>query len=121
MLQIHGGCDVRGGYTKPQFFRVLDRDYFIMAQNDVRVSCECGYCNAYSDDGGYHWYSDGGYRNNRVNDETKQTDLNGDVVEDKDIPFAERLEWEATGEFGKDIVRCNKCKKPLDFGVTEDF
>ncbi len=41
LLQIHGGCDVRGGYTKPQFFKVNDEDYFSLAQTDLRAGCEC--------------------------------------------------------------------------------
>lgn len=56
ILQIHNGCDVRGGYTKPRIFHVCDRDYSIIAQNDVRSGCNCG--PLYSDDGGYHWYDD---------------------------------------------------------------
>ena len=28
LLQYHGGADIRGGYTKPRAFRVLDTDYF---------------------------------------------------------------------------------------------
>ena len=27
LLQIHGGCDVRGGYTKPRIFRCLDEGF----------------------------------------------------------------------------------------------
>jgi len=54
LLQIHGGCDVRGGYTKPQIFQLIGKDYFIMRMNDV----SCGNSkNCWdSDDGGYHWY-----------------------------------------------------------------
>lgn len=42
LLQIHGGCDVRGGYTKPRVFRVLeegfgwDADAFTIATCDDR-------------------------------------------------------------------------------------
>jgi len=73
-LQIHGGCDVRGGYTAPVFFRLKD-DHGIYDYNNL-------YCNVeplvkydpkqleidptlprdyglklYTDDG-YHWYND---------------------------------------------------------------
>lgn len=27
-LQIHGGCDIRGGYTKPRIFRIMDDEGF---------------------------------------------------------------------------------------------
>jgi hypothetical protein len=57
LLQIHGGCDVRGGYTAPKVFKVIDRDYFILAQADCRAVADNG-MSWYSDDCGYHWYSD---------------------------------------------------------------
>lgn len=76
LLQIHGGCDVRGGYTKPVIFKVPDMDYFIMAQNDCYAFARYpidktqpvmegidkpkeSYCWD-SDDGGYHWYAQDG-------------------------------------------------------------
>lgn len=34
VLQIHNGCDVRGGYTKPQFFLQAD-DHSLYSYNDV--------------------------------------------------------------------------------------
>lgn len=43
-LQIHGGCDVRGGYTKPRIFR-LDgfREDLILQAEWAGVSCQnCG-------------------------------------------------------------------------------
>jgi len=101
MLQIHNGADVRGGYTAPRVFRVSDRDYFIIAQNDVRVSCQCGHCNFYSDDGGYNWYSD--------ND-------NGELK--KRIRFKKNR---AKNAYGKDKAMCKKCDSQLVFGVMEDF
>jgi hypothetical protein len=74
LLQVHGGCDVRGGYTAPKIFRVSDLDYFLMAQTDIEayVKLDSNENQAifegiekpptcfrwYSDDGGYHWYAD---------------------------------------------------------------
>lgn len=56
ILQIHGGCDVRGGYTVPRVFAVKDIDYFYMGMVDVDCRCsKCG-CSWYSDDAGYNWY-----------------------------------------------------------------
>jgi len=114
MLQIHNGADVRGGYTKPKIFRVLDRDYFIIAQNDVNVRCECRYCNAYSDDGAYNW---------QMNDaeywETQKT------LDDKtpNIPLTKRIKWlkDKNGKYGADEALCKKCGKPLEFAVMETF
>ncbi|AFU59709.1 hypothetical protein Ngar_c27880 [Candidatus Nitrososphaera gargensis Ga9.2] len=57
ILQIHGGCDVRGGYTKPRIFKVPEFDYFTIVQFDLYASCKCTNCS--SDDSGYHWYIDG--------------------------------------------------------------
>lgn len=54
ILQIHGGCDVRGGYTKPKIFMVTENDYFHLAQTDINLDCGC--TGMYSDDSGYHWY-----------------------------------------------------------------
>ncbi len=72
-LQIHGGCDVRGGYTKPVIFKVPEMDYFLMAQNDVSAYARYPIDENQtllegvdkpkqtyiwdSDDGGYHWYA----------------------------------------------------------------
>lgn len=77
ILRIHNGCDARSGFTSPKFFRFYD--YFFMAMNTIYCSCNGGslelvegvnalfdapglLCrnNWMSDDGGYHWYYDGG-------------------------------------------------------------
>ena len=54
ILQIHNGCDVRGGYTAPYIFEV-DEPYLSVA--NCAVSCECG--NNWQTDDAYHWYFDG--------------------------------------------------------------
>jgi len=42
-LQIHGGCDVRGGYTKPRIFQVRDFAEFFMDSESGSVGCSnCG-------------------------------------------------------------------------------
>jgi len=56
ILQIHNGCDVRGGYTKPRIFHVIDRDYALMGMDSIQACCECTHL--YSDDCGYHWYGE---------------------------------------------------------------
>jgi len=65
LLQIHQGCDVRGGYTRPRFFHIIDRDYFLTAMTDLNASCKCG--SVYSDDCGYHWYEGNGIKENKEN------------------------------------------------------
>jgi hypothetical protein len=57
LLQIHGGCDVRGGYTRPRVFRV-DVDmpaYFPYDHAEFTVYCTGGECEAVWDvrGGGY--------------------------------------------------------------------
>jgi hypothetical protein len=76
LLQIHGGCDVRGGYTEPVIFKTGDNDYFELAQHDCYLSARYPIDERqkllkgieppkelyswYSDDSGAHWYSDDG-------------------------------------------------------------
>lgn len=38
ILQIHNGCDVRGGYSTPHVFKT-DYDYFIINQEDIWAYC----------------------------------------------------------------------------------
>jgi hypothetical protein len=39
-LQIHGGCDIRGGYTKPRIFMIkTSREDFYLATESARVTC----------------------------------------------------------------------------------
>jgi hypothetical protein len=55
-LQIHGGCDVRGGYTRPRIFEVDDDGVSVLCFADGHVGCS--ECDAawYTDNGGYNWY-----------------------------------------------------------------
>jgi len=39
ILQLHNGCDVRGGYTEPCIFSLDDMDGFLLAQTHVEVFC----------------------------------------------------------------------------------
>ena len=48
ILQIHGGCDVRGGYTTPRVFE-LNEEYLT---NDADFNSSDGY----QTDDGYNWY-----------------------------------------------------------------
>jgi len=60
LLQIHGGCDVRGGYTRPRAFRV---DAFDAAEmfDYARVTIHDPEANVHwdTDNAGYYWYENG--------------------------------------------------------------
>lgn len=57
LLQIHGGCDVRGGYTAPRVFRCNDECAIF---DNARASIWCPECEAnWSTDDAYHWYFEG--------------------------------------------------------------
>lgn len=45
ILQVHGGADVRGGYTRPQVFELLEGlDGFIMNGGDASFRCSAEDC-----------------------------------------------------------------------------
>ena len=72
LLQVHQGCDVRGGYTTPYIFEAEDDGTsvprLIFDESDVYLACRC--TNAHSDDCGYHWYGDyHPFHNNRTLDQ----------------------------------------------------
>ena len=58
ILQIHNGCDVRGGYTKPRVFKMkcIDWEYDLLSDQYMYAGCDC--TDATSDDCGYHWYDE---------------------------------------------------------------
>lgn len=66
LLQIHGGADVRGGYTAPKIFQVTDYDGTSIL-DDQRATIYCntcegddgGPCGHWDTDDGYHWYEEG--------------------------------------------------------------
>lgn len=57
LLQVHGGCDVRGGYTEPKVFKVVIED-FPFGMRDITASCDGGCWRFWSDDAGYNWCND---------------------------------------------------------------
>ena len=67
LLQIHNGCDVRGGYTAPRIFEINDIDYFLSFMDTTDIFCDCGEVNLQKM----------GY------DEI--TNYNGDFLDDKDV------------------------------------
>lgn len=57
IIELHNGADIRGGYTKPQVFKLYEPEYFWLGLCDFVITCDCG--RIYTDDCGYHWYNDG--------------------------------------------------------------
>lgn len=114
ILQIHGGCDVRGGYTDAKIFKLLDFDYFIMAQSDLNAGCQCGYCDAYSDDSGYHWYTN--------NSEVRQDEnLGNHSKKIANIPIKETEFDERYKLTDDNKCICKRCKNELIFSAHLDF
>jgi len=100
ILQIHNGCDVRGGYTRPRIFKVVEPDYMLMAMGDVNASCGC--TDIYSDDCGYHWYNRDG--------------------SDEGFPDYWKVEPKREGaESWEYQYRCMKCGKVVEFYPNLDF
>jgi len=60
ILQIHGGCDARGGYTRPRVF-VIDNDdeLAIFDFRRATIFCSGNEAHWWSTDDGHHWYADG--------------------------------------------------------------
>ncbi len=57
LLQIHQGCDVRGGYSTPMVFDQLS-ECALFGVADGSISCS--HCDAnWTTDDSYHWYHDG--------------------------------------------------------------
>lgn len=40
LLQIHGGCDVRGGYTKPRVFRIIEEGFGWDVDGFTLITCD---------------------------------------------------------------------------------
>jgi len=57
LLQIHGGCDVRGGYTAPKAFRCnIEDSPSIFSDGDAEIFCKGGEHRWYVEEG--HWDTD---------------------------------------------------------------
>ena len=91
ILQIHNGCDVRGGYTKPRIFKLLEHEEFFFNMTEVIAGCGCR--GGYIDPSGYHEYGDGDY--------------------DKDDDLPKDWQWE---DENRRYV-CRSCGKPVKFSI----
>jgi len=98
MLQIHNGCDVRGGYTKPRIFELGDEETagdFLFGTSEI--TAECGCIRIYSDNCGYNWYD-------RFSEIEYETDENG-------FPTPSYWEW---NEETKEYI-CKNCGEKVIF------
>lgn len=57
-IAIHGGCDVRGGYTDYKAFEYEEEYLFDSCRATLTCQCEQGINYVYTDDCGAHWYED---------------------------------------------------------------
>lgn len=89
ILQIHGGCDVRGGYTAPRVFRECGEVAMLEDQRaSIYVESSADRDNQgelfegmprcepmhWDTDDGYHWYADGGTADRTLNSYEISTD-----------------------------------------------
>lgn len=71
LLQIHGGCDVRGGYTIPRAFHTkTEPASFLMAADAYLVDPDGpGHRKSWrTDNAGYNWYEDGSTKGDLTED-----------------------------------------------------
>ncbi|MEM4036040.1 MAG: hypothetical protein QXU97_05480 [Fervidicoccaceae archaeon] len=101
MLQVHNGCDVRGGYTKPRFFKLAVDEYdFYDAMCSVRASCGC--TTVYIDRGELRVASD--------------DDSEGEVEEDDDLPgYWRAVPKRENAESWEYKLACERCNREVEF------
>jgi hypothetical protein len=122
ILQIHGGCDVRGGYTAPKFFQSNDCDEACFGYNDNDYAITLGKHYYYTDDG-YHWYYNGCCRGFN-NDKKDIIDMIRESVEQGIVPGIEPDETSFTLE-SRDLDclyieykhKSDNCRTLDEFGV----
>lgn len=64
MLQVHGGCDVRGGYTRPRVFEINGEATCMLDNARATIYCtgDRDACGAYWDtENGCSWHREGNY------------------------------------------------------------
>ena len=108
ILQIHNGCDVRGGYTRPRVFSLGEDDafsYFCIAQHDINAYCEKCRMTWYSDDSGYTWEGEKNY--------TPQEELKVGVESEKELLI--------TTDEKNNLVKHKNCGGKITYSVTESW
>ena len=66
LLQIHNGCDARGGYTAPKIFALSESEQFISNQKNATVQTKKG---SYYTDDAYNFYDESNTRKTKQWDE----------------------------------------------------
>jgi hypothetical protein len=66
LLSVHGGCDIRGGYTRPRAFHCSDElSIFDYAEGSIYCSGDCK--THWTTDDSSHWYHEGCWGRNFTN------------------------------------------------------
>jgi len=106
LLQIHNGCDARGGYTAPRAFKVLSEEeshLFHVARGTI--ICEKDYRHAWTTDDAYNWYPTGSDTGEKLNDY--------EVISLEDDSLIEEFrEWKANQ---KKVIRVEDGQQALPF------
>lgn len=99
-LQLHGGCDVRGGYTAPRIFTIGEA--WDLTMEDVAISCT----GEAVDSDGPHWFE------NRPGDDWCSLET-GDYVQS---PY----EWSKRRDLLRlDYLPCPTCGAPIKDGAQQ--
>lgn len=110
LLQYHGGCDVRGGYTKPRAFRVSGSEGRYELYTEGHVSLHCTeHSGEYLGEGLY----------GPVYDSVHAWDSNSSGIDWTEYGGAyDRVEFEVKEpEDGEPFVACPTCGAPLEVSV----
>lgn len=67
MLMVHGGCDVRGGYTAPKIFEAFDQ-HSLADCAQASIYCDKDSEHHWDTDDSCHWYLDGGSMGKELQD-----------------------------------------------------
>jgi hypothetical protein len=130
ILQVHGGCDIRGGYTRPRVFRVTEIDSFGGDMREAEAWCDgCGR-GWRSDDAGYSWELE--EVRVREDNPVQPRLVDAPVEGDGTIlmgSFAERAAEDERYNVGKEFVvdeeerkvLCANCGAVVKFGVNEGW
>lgn len=69
LLQVHGGCDARGGYTQARVFNPSGYgEEYILFDQDASIYCSKNNDHYWSTDDGYNWYFQGSSCGTKLND-----------------------------------------------------
>jgi len=105
ILQIHGGADIRGGYTEPYIFEI-DDETSLLDDDIIYAYADDKYWS--SDDGGYNWYFEG----STYSDEKGQ----GKPSIPTDIPI--HHEYPKSWEITKEGVFYKPTGEPISFSSS---